>query len=265
MKNHLLTIFSLFILGASIQPNQLSAQNDGKAVTYYLSEGLCYGQCCVYDLEIFIDGTATMEGKEHCDLRGRYAKTISNSTLSKIGKLFDAVNFEKLPDSYDSQLPDLPSVTIAIQKNGVRKKVTFKENRPDELKAIEEAMKAVAHSTEGWSPFKPERDVDNGIKESLSAAGAASSTATSIASDQKNSLMSDKEVKNEIIVTPSQGVDFHHWFESNSRILGLTKKRVWAPDSDRWVISFDPTKHSLQEVESNIRKDKSVTIVVLDK
>lgn len=265
MKNHLLTIFSLFILSVSIQPNQLTAQNDGKAVIYYLSEGQCYGFCCVYDLEISIDGTATMEGQEHCDMRGRYAKTISNDMLSKIGKLFDSVNFEKLPNSYDSQLPDLPSVTIGIQRDGVRKMVTFKENRPDELRAIEEAMKTIAHSKDGWSPFKPERDVDGGVRETLSSTTNTTPAEPSQDSELQNSLVSDKENRNELIVTTSQGVDFHHWFESNSRRYGLTKKRIWAPNSDRWVISFDPNKHTLQEVETNIREDESVTIVVLDK
>jgi hypothetical protein len=266
MKNQLLTLFTLLILGVCIQPSELSAQEADNSVSYYLSEGACYGSCCVYELEISIDGTATMEGQEHCNLRGRYAKTISNQMLSKIGKLFDSVNFAKLPDSYESQIPDLPSVTIGLTKNGVRKKVTFKENRPDELRAIEEALKSVANSNEGWSPFKPEKDINNGVKETLTSAGGLSVKETEQSQGIKlqNSLESAQQ-ENEVIVTTTRGVDFHHWFESNTKRYGLTKKRLWSPDSDRWVITFDPNKRTLEEVVKGLNSDSSVTVVVKDK
>lgn len=236
MKKLLLSLFTLLLLMVfSIE--SAVAQKSASTTTYLLSEGACYGFCPIFDLQVTSDGTATFTGKDHCERKGVYQKTLSRETVQNLEKLFAAANFDNLPNEYESMLPDLQPKTIGRRMDGKSKTTTFRENRPESLEAIWRAMREIANSTDGWMPLKPERQANADLKEALT---------------------SDDSIQ-EFQVQLKPDVKIEDWYQANGDRCGLVVSREVSPKSNHWVVALgSDSKCSAEQVSQILQNDNSL-------
>ena len=126
-----LAIIILFFVSCSVFKTSKSNQ-----LLFELETTSCYGTCPVYKLQVFDNGEAILEGKQHVDKIGIYRSKISDEKLKELIESFDNVSFFDLQDSYRSQFTDLPTKYITYYKDGKSKQVMAYDNIPKKLKVL---------------------------------------------------------------------------------------------------------------------------------
>lgn len=135
MKNILAftLILSLFACNRSISPNT-SSQNFETWLSF--SKGACFGQCPVYEITFFPNGSYVYDAKRFHDNIGIF-KGETPAELHALAasqrELLLGGNYESY---YESQIPDLPGSTYRFNQ----KEVGFKDSAPEELQKAAEAM-----------------------------------------------------------------------------------------------------------------------------
>lgn len=193
-------------------------------------------------MKIASDGTATYEGDENAIRNGRYVKQLDAAAVERIRALFIAADFDKLPDGFDSRLPDLPAVTIKRETERSRKSTTFKENKTPNLAVLHKALQEIANSREGWNPFKPEK--------SIPVTDAA--------------LMNDSSTE-DFIVEVAAGNSFANWFSSNKDKYGMVSHRNCSEGNRQCVVSIKTNVRSTEEVVKMLQSDKLVSRITSTK
>ena len=90
----------------------------------------CYGTCPVLNMQIYSNGTAILQGKEHMDKIGKFKSNIDKEKLNEIITSFENASFFELKDSYQSTVLDLPTKYISYYKNGETKKIMAYDKIP---------------------------------------------------------------------------------------------------------------------------------------
>jgi hypothetical protein len=88
-----------------------------------LSRSVCFGYCPAYSVSVTGDGAVTYEGHQHVHVRGVQRSTISREAVARLVERFDAIGFESLQDHYRSDVTDLPTYTLVLERSGRRKVV----------------------------------------------------------------------------------------------------------------------------------------------
>ena len=114
-----------------------------------IEKGPCYQECPVSTLTIYENGTMKFVGEEYSDKEGTFIKSIGQTELRKLVKAFRDANFFSFQSAYRSNIPDLQTVSITFNDGGNSKTVTGKENRPEELMALQNLLDQIADS-DGW-------------------------------------------------------------------------------------------------------------------
>ena len=96
----------------------------------------CYGKCPIYILKIYASGYATYEGKNFVEMEGNYAGKMGKESIAALLKKVDEINFFELKNIYDSNVSDLPSAHIYINKGGNKKQIINRHGGPKELKEL---------------------------------------------------------------------------------------------------------------------------------
>ena len=109
-----------------------------KVVEMY--KGPCYGRCPVFTFTIYDNQMATYRGKQFTDREGLYTKTLTPETYKKVVNAFSAANMWEFEDFYKSQIPDAATVTLTYVEDGQEKTVKGKENRPKEIRKLEQML-----------------------------------------------------------------------------------------------------------------------------
>lgn len=223
----------LFFISCKSQKT-LTDQNaalEEEMVIMSLKEGACFGTCPIFYMSITNHGKVIYEGKGYAEKQGLHSKTISMNTIFDLLRKYDACDFESLPDRYSSMIPDMQLVTIGLHNQDTVKTTAFKENRPDELEALREALKEIANSTTGWTKMEdPE---------------------TSEEEDAKLNL-------NEIILETNQGVKIALWVRANKDIYGLRLIKKVAPNSNYWLFEYDQNKFGSDEIIAALSADPDI-------
>ncbi len=92
-------------------------------VTITLTRTVCFGFCPAYTVSITGDGQVTYVGRSFVNVTGEQHATISPEAVQGLLRRFDAVQFESLNDAYRAHVTDLPTTTIALERNGRQKTV----------------------------------------------------------------------------------------------------------------------------------------------
>jgi len=91
--------------------------------------GACFGHCPVYHVSIYPDGSYIYEAKRFIETIGIFEGKLKDSEWKELRAKAEKYNWRSYKEYYESQIPDLPSVTYTYKG----KKVSFKENGPEEL------------------------------------------------------------------------------------------------------------------------------------
>lgn len=101
----------------------------------------CYGQCPTFEVIVYQNGLATLNGIRFYDLIGKYQYQIPNGMMTEILEAFENAAFFDMAASYPENEPtptDLPKTKILIQSNGkVKQVVDNKYNTPAPLVELE--------------------------------------------------------------------------------------------------------------------------------
>ena len=128
----------------------LAAQKDTFLIYH---RGACYGMCPIFDLVVYMDGSAVYEGKNFVDLIGFYQTKMDATDLQKITDQDNAICYFGLEEKYDNpKVTDLPTTRTGIRKDGKLKMVSNRYKGPGGLKIIDETIEKNIED-QNWEPM----------------------------------------------------------------------------------------------------------------
>ena len=142
MKHSYFVIPSILIILCSCS---ILKKNTNYKQIFELQTTSCYGTCPVYTLQIFSNGRAILEGKEHMNKIGNFESKIEKEKLNMLIDSFEKASFFELEDSYRSQFKDLPTKYITYYKNGNAKKIMAYDNIPKELTILIKSLETLVN------------------------------------------------------------------------------------------------------------------------
>ncbi|MBI3439863.1 MAG: hypothetical protein HY054_14650 [Proteobacteria bacterium] len=116
----LISFFGVFTLSACT--TDAAPASSGPA-TITMTRTVCFGFCPAYTVTITSDGQVTYVGSSFVNVTGEQHASISPEAVQGLLRGFDAAQFESLNDAYRTNVTDLPTYTIVLERNGRRKTV----------------------------------------------------------------------------------------------------------------------------------------------
>ncbi len=119
-----------------------------------ISKQACFGQCPIYTIDIYNNGTVILNGKNFLDKIGLYKKQITYPEMLLFATTAKSINYMQLDDSYDNKLvSDVPTTVTSIVLNKKRKSIYDRYGAPKELKKYELLFTQLL-KTKGWIKIK---------------------------------------------------------------------------------------------------------------
>jgi len=88
-----------------------------------LEREACFGECPIYKVRVFSDGTVKWDGKQFVKAVGAKDAKLSEEQLAQVRAAFDDAKYFELKGSYDcTEITDLPTVTTSYN-DGKRSRV----------------------------------------------------------------------------------------------------------------------------------------------
>jgi hypothetical protein len=122
-------------------------------VVISLARSACYGFCPIYSVAITGEGEVTYVGDGFVNVVGEQRATIPLADVASLPARFDAIGFHALRNEYRASITDIPTYTIALERNGQRKVVVdyggLSAGMPASVRALEDEIDRVA-GTARW-------------------------------------------------------------------------------------------------------------------
>lgn len=209
-------------------------RNNRFAKSFSYSQGPCFGKCPIYTLDIKPDGTAHFEGKRFAAKQGKYTKQVSDTEVAQLVALFDAANWFKLENKYDSKITDIPTIFMKYRNGDMIKKINFRGEYPDGVKEIRDFFRAMAES-EGW------------VKGASNDYGLPAGT-----------------IADELIIKLKRGADINEFVSSYIK-QDMKLKKTLAPTMNMHLVKFDPDTSTPQEMIMWVREREEVETAEFNK
>ena len=74
----------------------------------------CYGECPIYTVVIYQDGTVQYDGDEYVKVKGRRTGTVDAAALARVRDFAARLGFASLPDYNGYDCTDLPGAVLTI-------------------------------------------------------------------------------------------------------------------------------------------------------
>ena len=138
---------------AGCAPVEAPGPNPDTQVRITLTRTVCFGFCPAYTVSITGDGDVYYVGQSFVNVVGEQHATISRDDVSALVARFDAAHFESLRDAYRAQVTDLPTYTLALERNGRSKTVVdyggLSAGMPQAVRDLQDEVDRVA-GTARW-------------------------------------------------------------------------------------------------------------------
>ena len=122
-----------------------------------LQRTACFGQCPVYKVEIFKDGTVKYKGTAYIKKRGQHEAVATMSFIKSVQQKAVVINYMALSDKYpqgDNMITDIPSTISYIRIGEEGKMIINNFDAPKELIAFELWLEKEIDGLE-WKEVKP--------------------------------------------------------------------------------------------------------------
>lgn len=107
-----------------VEMANIEEEDIANMVVISLSKTACFGECPVYSVQFFGNGTVIYNGIQNVDNIGSFKGNVQVSKISSLVAQAYEMGYFKLKDSYDNEgVTDLPSATTKLIYNGKEKKV----------------------------------------------------------------------------------------------------------------------------------------------
>jgi len=193
-------IFILILgLGISCGTTQKVNSPSTSLVDIEMYKGVCFGQCPVYRISLFSSDMLLYEGIRFTDKLGVWTRDITESERSNINDLLSICSEESYKAYYESRLPDLAPTVLYFNKNGERTSHKFKEEAPDELIMLSQALDKIAQSGL-WTLEKRWEESPEYLKDQIIVQVANSKIEDILKSYQQYALRMEKEISPTVYV-----------------------------------------------------------------
>lgn len=215
---------------ALLGPQASNADKYDLRVSYH--RGSCYGRCEVFTLDLYENGLLLFQGERFTDRPGTWQKNIDRRRVVSLLDSFERANFDAYPLSFRSQLADAATITITYyDEEGLGHETSFKDDAPEELKALDAAMFQLAQLADY-------RQV------------------SALIEGKKSRPVAGKE-RQEIIVELKDDVKPEAWIIAYSKQNVALKNRI-SPNGSYYLISADPNVMPTEELLDFLRQDENV-------
>ena len=122
-----------------------------------LQRTACFGQCPVYKVEIFKDGTVKYKGIAHIKKRGQHEAIATTAFIKNIQQKAAVINYMALSNKYpksDNMITDIPSTISYVRIDNEGKMITNNFDAPKELIEFEKWLEKEIDGLE-WKEVKP--------------------------------------------------------------------------------------------------------------
>ncbi len=134
MKIHYYLLLSISLVLLSQGCRNLLIPNSSPIITQQATP--CFGSCPVYTINIYENGTVTLEAEQFLKIKGYFRSKLKQSELERLIALFDSEIFE-LKDQYTAQVSDMPTIYLSFNHQGRQKKIEDYYGAPESLKKLE--------------------------------------------------------------------------------------------------------------------------------
>lgn len=237
MRTFLFLVISVFVLSCKSTKETLktvdvaSVEVSEEDQVFQMKKSACYGTCPHYDFMIYKNRYAKFIGREHTSKLGTYAKFISKEQYEKLENAFDKADFFGFEDFYESDIADLPGVTLGYTKKGNSKTIGGKRERPEPLHKLQFLLETIAEIDEGW---------------------------TQIATPTETNKEKVVEDKTKIIIDFARPNKMARWFSVMKDKFGVQTVMKLDNNFNSWLISYNTTKFTPKEMMDYLEADPTI-------
>lgn len=130
------------IIIASLNYCKVMPPHASQQILLIMEKTACMGSCPVYNLKVYQDGWATLEGTANIEFIGNYQLKLSESEISDIRAAFEKYDFFSMDEKYYANFSDLPTTYLYYKEDGRSKKIMDYHGAPDNLKQLEDYLEA---------------------------------------------------------------------------------------------------------------------------
>lgn len=219
----------------SCKSNQVAVAEDFKVV---MDKGACFGSCPVYTLEIDNLGNALYDGRRFTDKPGLHKHKLTTPQFQSILDQFDKMNFFSYPEKFRSDIADLPTVSITHTNKGLTKTVSGKDNRPDELLALQRLLESFTKQ-DGWVSIAPIEEKNTDIAE------------------EEEEEEEAQIIEREIIIQFKPGTIISRWMRDYREYQMYVKKPL-TDDKKTWIVQYNTKLINPQVLLHKVQSDSGV-------
>lgn len=198
---------------------------------FLLKKSACYGTCPHYAFMIYKNRYCKFIGKQHTSKIGTYAKFISQDQYDKLETAFDEANFFDHSDHYESQIADLPGITLGYTKKDMSKTILGKRERPEALHKLQFLLESIAEVDKGW---------------------------TQIASAEETLKEKTRIDETKIIIDFAYPNKMARWFSDMKQQFGVQTIMKLDNNFNSWLISYDTHKFTPKEMMDFLDADSTI-------
>jgi hypothetical protein len=114
----------------------------------------CFGSCPVFQVKIYSDGTAIWKGERYVERIGTFHAVVTPEWVAGLWKEADEAGFFKFSERYPAtgaRLPDLPTTTVMLVRERMRRQVADNADAPLALQRFEKQF-LLALDKLDWKP-----------------------------------------------------------------------------------------------------------------
>lgn len=122
----------------------------------------CFGHCQIYQLSLYRNGLAILEGKDHMDKKGVYFTELGSSRMEKLNRLEKYIKWATVKTEYIVNIADLPMTKLKYydKYGALVKGIEANANLPDELHSfVKEATEII--NKEKWTLIQKKNEMNH--------------------------------------------------------------------------------------------------------
>lgn len=194
-----------------------------------MNKGGCFGSCPIYELDIYNNGHCEFTGIDHCYKLGKHTLQLTKEKLKSLKSEFKEANLYQYDDFYESQIPDLPTITISYFEKDTSKTIVGKRERPSQVHKLQFLLEQIAESREGW-----------------------------VASDSTFIHKKEQFDDSKIVIQLKNGAQLSRWFNDYREQHGIRIIKQMDNSYDKWLVSYSKKDYTAAEVLELLRSDENV-------
>ena len=129
-------LFSISSCATFKKKSNIFSFSESKNLIISLQRGACYGNCPIYKIEVYSDGSAVYTGTQFVENIGIRIFNLSETQINLILTQADSIKFDNMKEEYSEPISDLPTTFIQIKEKRIRDHI----GAPEALKNLEKLI-----------------------------------------------------------------------------------------------------------------------------